>query len=859
MKTLTLFFRATLLLILLTGTALSAAAYDFESGGIYYNITSSTNMTVAVTYKSKTDNTYSGNVTIPSSVSNNGKTYYVTAIGDYAFVGCSGLSGITISSNRTTSIGSYAFQGCNGMTTFTVPAQITSIGNYAFNACYGLTKVIFNATTNAISLGYGSSQGSSHGLFEDCELTYVKIDRPLSYNTSSSYGYSPFAWQPALTQVVLGQNVTSIPANLFYGNSAITSYTVPSHIKSIDDYAFNGFTGAKKITLNEGTERISNYAFNGCSSLTSFTIPSTVTSIGQNAFSYSAIKTIVIPPAVTSIGNYAFNGCTALTGVTIEESEEVLALGYSNYHYYSSDPAGKGLFYDSPLNSVFIGRKLSYDTSEAKGYSPFAKVETLKKAWFGNPVTSIQSYLFFGCKLLTTLEYNTQCAPTEIGNYAFCGCTSLTESCIVYPSSVKSIGEGAFKGCTSLLAYTIPNHVLTVGNSAFQNCEKLKNIVIKSNMKSIGNYAFNGCTALTGVTIEEGEEVLSLGYGNYHYYSSDPAGKGLFYDSPLKSVFIGRKLSYDTSEAKGYSPFAKNDSIVKARFGNPVTSIQSYLFYGCPLFTTLEYNSQSKPTVIENYAFAGCKKLLSIDIPSTVKSIGEGAFKNCIKLSNIVIKPAVTSIGNYAFNGCTALTGVTIEESEEVLALGYSNYHYYSSDPAGKGLFYDSPLNSVFIGRKLSYDTGSNKGYSPFANIENLTKARLGKKLSSISDYLFYGCIHLTEVTSCPTTPPTVGSNVFATYDATLYVPKGSVSAYKNANVWKNFYSIVGTDIVDAMPGDTDGDGKINIDDVTALINYLLTGNTSSINTTNADVDGNGKVNIDDVTALINYLLSGHF
>ena len=90
-------------------------------------------------------------------------------------------------------------------------------------------------------------------------------------------------------------------------------------------------------------------------------------------------------------------------------------------------------------------------------------------------------------------------------------------------------------------------------------------------------------------------------------------------------------------------------------------------------------------------------------------------------------------------------------------------------------------------------------------------------------------------------------------------MPKGSVSAYRNANVWKDFYSIVGIDIVDeTMPGDVDGSANVNIEDVTSLIDYLLSGISSGINTTNADVDNNGKVNIDDVTALIQLLLTGH-
>ena len=483
MKNLSLFFRATLLLILLTGTALTSAAYDFVSGGIYYNITSSTNMTAAVTYYSKTNNTYSGTVSIPEKVTYDGKTYYVTAIGEYAFIGCTGLKNVNYGSQRITSIGNYAFQGCNGMTSFVIPPQITSIGNGVFNGCYGMT------------------------------------------------------------------------------------------------------------------------------------------------------------------------------GLTIEESEETLSLG--------DNGGSEGIFTNRPLTSVFIGRPLSYSTSSNNGYSPFANNKTLVKVHFGNPVKTIQSYIFYGCSSLKTLVYNSQCRPTSISKYAFSGCTSLTESDIHYPESVTSIGEGAFENCTSLQSYTIPNHVTSVGDYAFQYCSRL---------------------------------------------------------------------------------------------------------------------------------------------------------------AHVVIKPSVRSIGNGAFNNCSEMTGLTIEESEETLSLG---------DNGGSvGIFTNRPLTSVFIGRPLSYSTSSNNGYSPFANNKTLVKVRLGKKLSSIPNYLFYGCTYLDEVTSCATTPPTANSNCFANYEARLYVPINSVNSYSQANVWKNFAYITGVDVGDddepIVPGwvigDVDGDGLVNIYDVTALIDYLLYG-----------------------------------
>ena len=87
-------------------------AYDFKVDGIYYDIISSSEKTVAVTDGSSN---YSGNVVIPDQVTYNNYTYSVTSIGGYAFYGCSGLTSVTIG-NSVTSIGGYAFRYCSGLT-----------------------------------------------------------------------------------------------------------------------------------------------------------------------------------------------------------------------------------------------------------------------------------------------------------------------------------------------------------------------------------------------------------------------------------------------------------------------------------------------------------------------------------------------------------------------------------------------------------------------------------------------------------------------------------------------------------------------------------------------------------------------
>ena len=158
-------------------TALSAQAYDFQSGDLYYNVTSDT--TVEVAYQSKSSDNYQGltTVTIPETVTYNGTTYSVTSIGKSAFKWCSSLTSATIP-NSVTSIEYEAFELCSSLTSVTIPNSVTSIGNYAFNNCFSLTSVtIPNSVT---SIGYYAFYGCS-------SLTSISIP-----NSVTSIGKSAF-------------------------------------------------------------------------------------------------------------------------------------------------------------------------------------------------------------------------------------------------------------------------------------------------------------------------------------------------------------------------------------------------------------------------------------------------------------------------------------------------------------------------------------------------------------------------------------------------------------------------------------------------------------------------------------------
>ena len=178
----------------------------------------------------------------------------------------------------------------------------------------------------------------------------------------------------------------------------------------------------------------------------------------------------------------------------------------------------------------------------------------------------------------------------------------------------------------------ITNSVTEIGNEAFSGCSGLASVTIPKSVISIGNYAFNGCTKLTKLIIEDGTKPLSLGY---NYDGILNYGKGLFYDCPLKSAYLGRNLNYNAGGRYGFSPFYNKDKLNEVTISNYVTTICTNIFRGCSDLTSITI--PNSVVTIGGYAFENCWLLTSITIPNSVKTIGDNAFDGCYKLTSLTL------------------------------------------------------------------------------------------------------------------------------------------------------------------------------------------------------------------------------
>lgn len=195
-----------LLLASAIATSLSAAAYSFESAGIYYNITGDN--TVEVTYSDRDNNTYSGSISVPETVTNNGTEYSVTTIGESAFKG-SAVTSVSMPEGITI-IGFEAFSGCQNLESVALPESLTTLGIRTFGGCQSLKTIKIPSGVRAIP----------SSCFNGCS---------------------------SLESVTIPEGVTSIEGSAFYRCRNLESIIIPSSVNSIGISAFSECKALKDI------------------------------------------------------------------------------------------------------------------------------------------------------------------------------------------------------------------------------------------------------------------------------------------------------------------------------------------------------------------------------------------------------------------------------------------------------------------------------------------------------------------------------------------------------------------------------------------------------------------------------------
>ena len=203
--------------------------------------------------------------------------------------------------------------------------------------------------------------------------------------------------------------VEIINNNSFRNCTAVTSVTIPTSATAIGEYAFDGCTSLENINIGGGVTNIGRYAFNDCSALTSITIPKNVVNIDRGAF----------------------DRCTSLNDLRIEDSSTTLSMSSSDC--INSTYGSTGLFWKSPIETLYIGRNISYPVGTRQGnryaYSPFLGQKTLKTCVIGDSVTEILESMFEGCSALENVVIPN--SITDIYVYAFRDCSEIKSLIIV--------------------------------------------------------------------------------------------------------------------------------------------------------------------------------------------------------------------------------------------------------------------------------------------------------------------------------------------------------------------------------------------------------------------------------------------
>ncbi len=570
---------------------------------------------------------------------------------------------------------------------------------------------------------------------EDDVVPYTYVTLP--DNTIEIRSYTGHRRYITIPNKIENKDVTSIGDFAFSGNSRIREVNLPNKLNNIGMQAFSDCSNLVSMTIPDGVKELGSYAFSNDSRLSEIIISdnSSLTKIGDFAFTNCNLFIFEVPKNVTYLNGSAFYGCRMLTSYNVKKG---------NQSFISDN----GILYNK-TRSILVAYPANKNDKEFK---------VLDK-------TSIIGPYAFACSKIENINLN---KVSSIGNAAFIN-SSLVSLNIL--DSVKEIGELSFAYCYDLKELTIGHGLNNIPSGAFLYNTSLEGVVIPNNIQYIlgGDFgAFEKCFVLKNVTFEDNSKLVLI-------------DKSAFASCNLQNVSIPKNVveirdgAFSLNYNLNLVTFDK-DSVLKS-IGEK-TFIYNYSLSNISLPNSL--------TNIGSFAFSETN-LNEVTIPSSLTSFGEGAFASCNNLENIYVETnnknyvsidgvvysknkeilieypsgkkiysytinnSTKKIGGYAFYGSNNLSYIHLSENLEKIdeyAFAYvSNLSFINITDnvtlIGRYAFsYDYNLSSI------NFTNNSKLPRISFASFSNcgITSFTIPSNVSTISQYAFSGCDNLTQI-----------------------------------------------------------------------------------------------------------------
>ena len=509
-----------------TGDIINLGEYVDVSDGVFKNQTNLVYVEIPDSFKHVNSSLFAGCSSLEKVVIGSG----VTSIGASAFDSCESLQSINLPDSITV-IGEDAFFNTDLQGELVLPKEIDDIGSGAFAYNRSITKVTIPYKTS------GGLDGISSRMFMNCtHLANVVFDEKEFASDTSHIGY--------------------IRSNAFK-NTALTEFTVPYNVSTVDTGAFEGIKSLEHVTFynNTNANKLNSRRINEDGSYS--WIKSTVSYqgvavIGDRVFcgeypegdavvtpsvfkairliddngNLTADNKISLPLTLKNLGSstkdaYMFTN-TSITNLDLSKDYTVLTEAAKAETEYMNSIGD--IEYVAPYLCYKVSSLTSIDFSgndKIKNIyrSAFEYCDSLINVNLPSSLVSLEAEAFANCTSLAAIDI-TNLAIKGIGARLFAGCTSLTS--FVVPASIVQINDGAFEGATNLdtVTFEADNKLEVLNDNVFRGCTSLANIVLPSRVESLGKSVFEGCVSLT----------------NINFTSLSSLGDSCFKDSGLTSV-----------------------------------------------------------------------------------------------------------------------------------------------------------------------------------------------------------------------------------------------------------------------------------------------------------------------------------